>query len=122
MRLLKAILIVVLFALTLNSNASTFSNVSSKYVFIEILTEDVSSFPRSIESYGDADFESVFEIIMHRIEEEPFNLLATIIFLLAIIHTFLGSKITSISHRLQQKHQEKIKLGEKVEGSVSIKA
>ncbi len=81
-----------------------------------------SSFPRSLESYQDSDAKGVIEIIQQRIQEEPFNLVATILFLLAIIHTFLASKITSISHRLQHEHQEQISRSEREEGSVNIKA
>ena len=41
----------------------------------------------------------------------PFNLVGTLIFLLAIIHTFLASKITAISHRLEHEHDIKKEQG-----------
>jgi hypothetical protein len=39
---------------------------------------------------------------------EPFNLIATIIFLLAITHTFLAAKFTKLAHRWAHTHREEI--------------
>ena len=80
------------------------------------------NFPPSLESYNDADFESITQILKHRIEKEPFNLVATIIFLCAIIHTFMASKFTDISHRLHHAHDEKVRKGEVGEDLVDMKA
>ena len=68
-------------------------------------------FPRSLESYGDAEMTGIAKILWHRITEEPFNLVATLIFLLAIVHTFLSSKFLSISHRWVHEHNQKKKEG-----------
>ena len=48
------------------------------------------NFPPSLESYGDGHLESLAEVLSHRIAAEPFNLVATIIFVCAIIHAFFG--------------------------------
>ena len=79
-------------------------------------------FPPSLASYNDAHIESIPKILLHRIRSEPMNLIATIIFLLAIIHTFLAGKISDISHRRQQRHAEKISKGEANDGSVDMTA
>jgi hypothetical protein len=67
-----------------------------------------SSFPRSLDSYNDAGIKSIFSILQNRISQEPFNLVATIIFLCAIIHTFLTGKFIAIAHKWEKELQEKI--------------
>jgi len=83
---------------------------------------DTHEFPLSLESYNDAHLESIPQILLHRIRTEPFNLIATIIFLCAIIHTFMASKLTTISHRRRKRHAEKISRGEADEHSVDLGA
>lgn len=79
-------------------------------------------FPVDIESYNDADLNSIPLILKNRIKKEPFNLVATIIFLLAIIHTFLTSKFTAISHHWRELHSKKIKERIAKPDSVDVKA
>jgi hypothetical protein len=57
------------------------------------------AFPPSLDSYGDEDIRGIGAILLHRIAQEPFNLTASLIFLCAIIHTFLTSKFLSIANR-----------------------
>jgi len=83
---------------------------------------ETQEFPPSLESYDDAHLESIPQILQHRIRTEPFNLVATIIFLCAIIHTFMASKLMTISHRRRKRHAEKISSGEADERSVDIGA
>lgn len=79
-------------------------------------------FPPSLASYDDAHLEGIPQILLHRIRTKPINLIAAIIFLLAIIHTFLAGKISDISRRRQRRHAEKISNGEADEGSVDMAA
>ena len=51
----------------------------------------------------------ILDILKARIAEDPFNLAATIIFICAILHTFVAGKFMKISHRLEHEHEEKIK-------------
>jgi hypothetical protein len=53
-----------------------------------------------------------------RASAEPFNLVATLIFLLAIVHTFLAPKFLEISHRWTREHEEKVERGEASRDSV----
>ena len=62
----------------------------------------VAAFPPTLESYGDGGVASLWAVLSGRVQAEPFNLVATIIFLLAIVHTFLAPKILGLSHRLQR--------------------
>jgi len=78
-------------------------------------------FPRSLESYHDAENAGIVKTLLHRIKEEPFNLVATLIFFIAIVHTFLSSKFLSISHRLSQEHSQKKKEGTVDPDSVHIR-
>lgn len=48
-------------------------------------------------------------IIAHRAKQEPILAIATIIFLLAIFHTFAAIPITKYAHKVQHDHDEKIK-------------
>ncbi len=71
----------------------------------------VKAFPRSLESYNDAEVESIFTILKNRVKQEPFNLIATLIFLCAIIHTFLTSKFLAVAHKWEHEHEQKKRQG-----------
>jgi hypothetical protein len=79
-------------------------------------------FPRPLDAYGDSGTASIAGELRHRIAVEPFNMAATLIFLLAIIHTFLSSKLLAIAHGLEKRHKERIARNEVPEESVSIGA
>lgn len=67
--------------------------------------------PVPIESYEDEHYTSVYDMILHRIESQPFNLAATLIFFLAIIHILTASWFKSKAHKLEHHHALKIKSG-----------
>lgn len=67
--------------------------------------------PIPLEAYDDNHMHSLWAILQHRIAYNPFNLVATIIFLASIIHTFFATKITAIAHRYQDKHDAKVAKG-----------
>ena len=71
------------------------------------------AFPRSLESYNDAEMTSIWAILKNRIQQEPFNLVATLIFILAILHTFMASKFLAIAHKWEKAHEERIKTGQR---------
>ncbi|MGK5093267.1 putative Na+/H+ antiporter [Deltaproteobacteria bacterium TL4] len=79
-------------------------------------------FPRSLDSYQDAGMTSLSEILSNRIQKEPFNLFASLIFLCAIIHTFLTSKFLHIAHQWNHAHEEKKKAGKVSPDSVHFGA
>ncbi len=64
-------------------------------------------FPLELDTYDDDHIESVWGKLAHRIEVEPFNLIATLIFFAAILHTFLANSFLKISHRIKHAHDEK---------------
>ena len=62
-------------------------------------------FPPPVDSYHDQQIPSIFEKLAHRIQREPLNLVATIIFFAAIIHTFLTAQFRKIAHRYQRRYE-----------------
>lgn len=79
-------------------------------------------FPRALDSYDDPADSGIWSTLRSRVAAEPFNLVATLIFLLAIVHTFLTSKFMAISHRREQEHEQKIERGEAHPDTVDVKA
>jgi hypothetical protein len=74
-------------------------------------SKDAQAFPPSLESYNDADVHNILAILKNRVRQVPFNLVATLIFFCAIIHTFLTSKFLAIGHKWEHDHEEKRKQG-----------
>jgi hypothetical protein len=79
---------------------------------------DAKAFPRSLESYNDAEVDSIGAILKNRVKQEPFNLIATLIFFLAIVHTFMTGKFMAVSHKWEHEHEKKIESGEADRNSV----
>jgi Putative Na+/H+ antiporter len=61
-------------------------------------------FPKPVEEYHDEQIPGIIAKLAYRIQAEPFNLVGTLIFLGAIIHTFLASKFMLIAHRLEHQY------------------
>ena len=70
--------------------------------------EEAVNFPKPLTEYRDADVGNVWAILKSRARAEPFNVVATVIFLLAIAHTFFARKFTEVSHRWRDEHQRVI--------------
>ncbi len=84
----------------------------------EPVPADAEVFPRSLESYNDAEAGGIWAILKNRVKQEPFNLAATLIFFLAIVHTFMTGRFMAIAHKWEYEHEEKIKKGEENRESV----
>src|ERR1700719_4840952 len=61
-------------------------------------------FPLPLSSYPPINHASLAQTLADRIHTEPFNLVFTIIFGLAILHTFLAFKIRQWAHTVEAKH------------------
>jgi hypothetical protein len=79
---------------------------------------ETAAFPPDLESYGNSQLDGIGAILVHRIRQEPFNLAATLIFFLAIVHTFLTGKFMVVAHRWHHQHQKRIEKGEAHQDSV----
>ena len=62
-----------------------------------------------IENYRDPQGGSVSEILGHRMSANPFNLVASLIFLFAILHTFMANKLTAKAHQIHEEHDQRMK-------------
>jgi hypothetical protein len=68
------------------------------------LPKPALDFPVPVDSYHDQQIPSLFGKLTGRIQREPLNLVATIIFFGAIVHTFLAGWFRKIAHHYQQSY------------------
>jgi len=74
----------------------------------EHATDHAAAFPPSLESYQDAEVTGLWDVLTGRIQKVPFNLWATILFLGAVIHTFLTHQFLHWAHLLKDRHKERL--------------
>src|SRR5687768_8077370 len=67
-------------------------------------------FPRALTTYNDPTSGSVMEVIKARALAEPFNVVATLVFALAVLHTFATTKIRHWAHVVEERHCERLKI------------
>lgn len=65
--------------------------------------------PRDLSSYPDAAGGSIWQLLLGRIEAEPFNAVATAIFLVAIVHTFSVARFSKWAHDAQRRHDQRMR-------------
>lgn len=58
-----------------------------------------AGFPLRLSDYPPAGSQTVWEVLKQRVQIEPFNLVGTGLFFLAILHTFLAPCFTRLAHR-----------------------
>ena len=76
-------------------------------------TTQYAAFPKPLETYPKVEG-GAMDIIKARAAAEPFNVAATVIFILAILHTFAASSFLKLAHKFEHEHDEKLKrLGRK---------
>ena len=68
-------------------------------------------FPRELSTYVDPGSGGVWQIIKARALAEPFNVVASVIFLLAVVHTFFAPKLQHWSHVVEERHHARLKSG-----------
>jgi hypothetical protein len=71
-------------------------------------SKQYASFPIPPEFYPAVEG-GLLETLKSRVAEDPFNLAATIIFLLAIIHTFAAGYFNKLAHKYEHLHDEELK-------------
>lgn len=67
-----------------------------------------TAFPLPLDSYQTTSTSPLSSVLNDRMTREPFNLVATIIFFLAIVHTFLAPFFTRLAHKVEAKHLRKL--------------
>jgi hypothetical protein len=71
--------------------------------------EQYAKFPIPAEKYEEVGG-GLLETLKSRAAADPFNIAATVIFLLAICHTFAAASITKLSHKYEHIHEENLRL------------
>lgn len=67
------------------------------------------AFPRAVSSYTDGEGAGLWTTLAGRVVAEPFNLVATVIFLLAILHTFFAGAIRHQAHLIEERHASRLR-------------
>ena len=79
-----------------------------------------------IEGYRDPVGVGIGERLSHRISANPFNLIGSLIFLIAILHTFMANKLTEMAHQIHHEHDERMKAagatGDEISHDIPLKA
>lgn len=72
--------------------------------------EQYSRFPIPLSIYAsEEEGMTLWQKLCHRVEVDNFNLAATLIFIFAILHTFLAPKFQALAHKLEHDHKQKLK-------------
>ena len=66
-----------------------------------------AAFPTPLSSYPAPIADGLLAMLRTRIETDPFNAVATTIFLLAVVHTFVAARFIEASHRVQHRRDAK---------------
>lgn len=67
------------------------------------------AFPRALESYPNGTTGGLWDVWAARVAAEPINLIATVIFILAIVHTFLTPRFRHWAHQVEDEHCARLK-------------
>ena len=67
----------------------------------------IPPFPRPLDAYPAPSSQGLLQTLFDRIAIEPFNAVATLIFVVAIVHTFGAARVTRLAHRWQDAHDER---------------
>lgn len=110
---LSAIILLIIFSLSMSFVYADNSNADDEIKEV---------FPREQSTYHDSKLDSIMSMLLHRIKEEPFNLYATLIFFLAIVHTMMTSFFKHLSHKARDEYKALKKKGLVDKESTSIKA
>ena len=75
------------------------------------------TFPMDLTNYEDPLTGGVIEVLKSRARLDPFNVVATVIFILAVLHTFATGKIRHWGHVVEERHRAKLKFQAKTRDS-----
>ncbi len=86
---------------------STATDFKPAYPELADGSKQYATIPIPLEKYPEVDG-GLFEVLKARAAMDPFNLAASIIFLLAIVHTFLAGFFNKLAHHYEHQHQRRI--------------
>ena len=93
-----AFTLLVLFVIPLSLFASPFQKSTKSMT--------ASDFPYPLSMYNDQDLHDTWAQLQNRIGVDPVNLVATCVFILAIIHTFMAHKLSGIATKFYRRADE----------------
>jgi Na+/H+ antiporter NhaD/arsenite permease-like protein len=108
---MKAITLLVLSVLILSLSpafAAGGHGAEPAYPELSDGSSQYAAFPKPTETYKEVKGDAM-AIIKARASEDPFNVAATIIFLLAICHTFVAIPLGKLAHHYDHIHQENLR-------------
>jgi len=79
-----------------------------KYPELADGSKQYAAFPIPAEKYPAVDG-GLWETLKSRVEADPFNLAATLIFFVAVLHTFAAGYFTKLAHKYEHEHDEELK-------------
>ena len=85
-------------------------------------SEATASLPRALSSYPDDRGSSIVQLLIERVHIEPFNAIATLIFGLAIIHTFAAARFAKRAHDVQHAHDARARAAARTPATPSVSA
>lgn len=106
---LKILLLLALFMFSIAPASASGGATEPAYTDLKGGGEQFSRFPRPLELYEKVEG-GMFETIKARAAEDPFNIAATVIFILAICHTFVAIPIGKLAHKCAHEHEDRLKL------------
>ncbi len=65
------------------------------------------TFPTPLDAYPPPAAEGLLATLQDRLHADPWNGIATLIFVLAILHTFAAARFVKIAHGIQDRHDER---------------
>ncbi|HKX63398.1 MAG TPA: putative Na+/H+ antiporter, partial [Verrucomicrobiae bacterium] len=65
--------------------------------------EIASGFPPHLESYGDSGVTGLWSVLENRVRQQPLNLVVTLLFVGAIMHTFMAQRFLRWAHALERR-------------------
>lgn len=68
----------------------------------------IGEFPKALSTYVDPATGNLLNVLISRVQAEPFNAVVTLIFLLAILHTFVAGKFRHWAHEVEAAHADKL--------------
>lgn len=68
-----------------------------------------ASFPIPPEKYPPVENSGLADTLLSRAKADPFNVAASVIFFLAIIHTFAAGYFSKLAHKFEHRHDEELK-------------
>ena len=71
---------------------------------------DPAVFPTPLSAYPPPSADGIVATLAARVAEDPFNLIVTAIFAIAILHTFAAARFTRLAHALQHRHAARLPL------------